>query len=567
MIEASWILKDTLEEELPDDYSYLPRIVQHLLKVRGLKTDAELDDFLNPRLKKLSDPFIIGEVQAAVELIFAAIDAGKEITLFGDYDVDGITSVSLLCTILQGYDVYPNTLIPMRGAEGYGLTDKAVDRLLDSYPSTELLITMDCGTSSIDQIRRIRDRGIEVIVLDHHEPNTDERPACNVIVNPKACFTPNLSGDYSYLCAAGVVFKVCHALMKTRMIDSINLKSLLDLVAVATVADIVPLVGENRILVRHGLRVLANTDRPGLVSLKKVAGVPENPEASDIGFKIGPRINAAGRMDAPLEALETILTDCKDQAEYLVSRLNQYNIARQNYEKKIQQEAYKLIEENALHEKHCIIVGKEGWHPGVVGIVASRIMRKFFKPCFVVAFDENGEGKASGRSLNNLSLVEAIESGRDLLIAGGGHHAAAGLTITRDYFAEFCERVHQYFEQNTTPEDRAPRIMIDADVDFQELSFSFLDSYDKLKPFGAQNPQPVFMSRGVTLARPPQELKNNHLKLCLSHKGEQRDAMFFSGAEAPLPPEPWDVCYTVERNIFRGNVSLQITIRQLRTAR
>jgi len=549
MVEASWILKDTKEDELPSKYTYLPRIVQHLLKVRGHTTSEGLEKFLNPQLKALTDPFLIGEVQAASDLIFSAVDTGKEITLFGDYDVDGITSVSLLFKVLQGYGVYPNTVIPMRGAEGYGLTEKAVDRLFDSYPATELLITMDCGTSSIEEVRRIRERGIEVIILDHHEPNTEERPPCNVIVNPKACFTPNTSGNYEYLCAAGVVFKVCHALLKTRMIDSINLKDLLDLVAVATVADIVPLISENRTFVRHGLRALATTSKPGLISLKEVAGVPELPEASDIGFKIGPRINAAGRMDAPLEALETILTDSKDQAEYLVSRLNQYNISRQNHEKKIQQEAYELID------------------PGVVGIVASRIMRKFFKPCFVVAFDENGVGKGSGRSLNDLSLVDAIESGRDLLIAGGGHHAAAGLTIAHENFTEFCDRVHNYFDQHTTSEDRAPRIMIDADVDFEELSFSFLDSYDKLKPFGAKNPQPVFMSRAVTLSRPPQELKNNHLKLLLSQKGIQRDAMFFSGAESPLPPEPWDICYNVERNIFRGNVSLQITIRQVRHSR
>ncbi len=566
MIEARWIVKEGVGAELPADYTSLPRIVQHLLKVRGFSEAEAIDAFLAPKLKQLSDPFHLGEMQEAVDLILEAIDQQKEITLFGDYDVDGITSVSLMCRVLRGYGVTPNTIIPLRGAEGYGLTDSAVERCFSNYPSTDLLIAMDCGTSSVAEVAKLRESGMKVIILDHHESNTDERPPSNVIVNPKACFTPNTTGDYSYLCAAGVVFKVCHALLKTRMVESVELKDLLDLVAMATVADIVPLVGENRILVRHGLKALAHTTKPGLIALKEVSGVPENPEASDIGFRIGPRINAAGRMDAPLEALETILTECPDQAEYLVSRLNKYNIARQNHEKGIQEEAFAMIEEENLQEKHCIIIGKKGWHPGVVGIVASRIMRRYFKPCFVIAFDENGIGKGSGRSLNDISLVDAIEVGREYLIDGGGHKAAAGLSMEYQHYEKFRDVVNTYLDENTTVEQRAPKISIDADVDFQELTFDFLDSYEKLKPFGASNPQPVFMSRGVTLAQPPRELKNKHLKLVLAQKGEQRDAMFFSGAESPLPAQPWDVCYTVERNVFRGRTSLQITIKQVRGA-
>ena len=360
MVEAKWILKDAGQTNIPTNYAYLPRIVQHLLKVRGYTTPDELENFLNPQLKKLTDPFLIGEMKEAVDLILEAVEQGREITLFGDYDVDGITSVALIYKVLQGYGVTPNTIIPLRGSEGYGLTEKAIERCLDSFPSTELLITMDCGTSSVDEVAKLREAGLDVIILDHHEPNTDVRPPCNAIVNPKACFTPNTSGDYSYLCAAGVVFKVCHALLKTHMIQTVKLKDLLDLVAIATVADIVPLIGENRILVRHGLRALATTDKPGLIALKKVSGVPELPEAGDIGFKIGPRINAAGRMQSPLDALETILTESSKQAEHLVARLNQYNVSRQNHEKEIQQEAYDAITEGSLHEQHCIIVGKKG---------------------------------------------------------------------------------------------------------------------------------------------------------------------------------------------------------------
>ncbi len=566
MIEAEWIVTESDRQDLPPEFSTLPRLVQHLLKARGLSEAQQVQAFLAPKLRNLSDPFLIGEMQAATDLILQAVDEGWEITLFGDYDVDGITSVALMSTVLESYGVVPNSVIPLRGAEGYGLTDKAVDRCLQTYPETQLLITMDCGTSSITEVARLREAGLQVIILDHHEPNTDTRPPCNVLVNPKACFTPNTAGDFSYLCAAGVVFKVCHALLKVRRESSVELKDLLDLVAIATVADIVPLVEENRILVTHGLRALAKTTKPGLIELMKIAGVSETPEASDIGFRIGPRINAAGRMDCPLEALEVLLTDNPQQADRLVQRLNKYNIERQNHEKRIQLEAYQQIEDDQLQDDHCIIVGQQGWHPGVVGIVASRIMRRYFKPCFVIAFDANGMGKGSGRSINDISLVDSIDAGRQYLTAGGGHHAAAGIALAQEHFPAFRERVNTYLEAHTTAEQRAPKMHIDADVNFSELTFSFLDSYDRLKPFGSHNPQPVFMSRQVSLVQPAYELKNKHLKLTLAQGRDIREAIFFGGAEHPLPPEPWDICYTVDRNHFRGRVSLQITIKQIRTA-
>jgi len=566
MIEPRWIVKRGTLENIPSDLQNLPRIVLQLLSSRKRWEKEELQNFLTPRLKHLTDPNLIGEVPEAVELIFQAIDEGSVITLFGDYDVDGITSLTLMTKVLEAYGVIPNFIIPNRGSEGYGMTEKAMQRCLQSYPETELLIAMDCGTSSLEEVEMLKAKGIKVLILDHHESNTGARPQADVVVNPKACFTPNVAGQYDYLCAAGVVFKVCHALLKKRQLDHVSLKDLLDYVAIATVADIVPLVAENRILVKHGLKALGNTDKPGLKALKDVAGVGDEPEASDIGFKIGPRINAAGRMDAPLEALEMLLTDDQQRADALVGRLNRYNADRQAYEKQIQAEALEQVEQEQLQNDHCIIVAKRGWHPGVVGIVASRLMRKFFKPAFVVAIDENGAGKGSGRSLNDISLVGAIDASRDLLLAGGGHHAAAGMALEETNIGAFRASVQEYMEAETTAEQRYPKVRIDADVDFSELSFAFMDSYDKLKPFGTENPQPVFMTRGVSLARPPRELKNQHLKLTLAQKGVERDAIFFGGGAIELPAEPWDVSYTVDRNEFRGQVSLQITVQRVRAS-
>ncbi len=566
MVSPQWLAKTPKGTHFPNSFGYLPRIVKHLLLLRNDWTEESLTDFLNPKLKNLSDPFLIGEMHETVERIFKAIDNGEVITLFGDYDVDGITSLTLMSRMLSAYGVTARLVIPVRGAEGYGLTQLAVERCFSENPDTQLLIAMDCGTSSVEEIANISHKGVDVIVLDHHEPNTPVRPACYSIVNPKACFTPNASGDFSYLCAAGVVFKVCHALLKTRRLPDVELKDLLDLVAIATVADIVPLVEENRILVKHGLKVLGTTDKLGLIALKEVAGVGDNPESGDIGYRIGPRINAAGRMDAPIEALEMLLTTCPTSADYLVARLNRYNMERQSYEKAIQKEATDMVINNGLEKHHCLIIGKRGWHPGVVGIVAARLMRRFFKPTFVIAFNENGEGKGSGRSINGLSLVDAIEAGREYLLAGGGHHAAAGISLKEEELENFQDALNKYFSEHTTQEQRNPKLEIDAEVGFDELSFQFLESYEKLKPFGPENPQPVFMTRMVTHSRPPRELKNKHMKLYLAQAGVQQEAMFFGGAALDLPPQPWDICYTVDKNVFRGRVSLQLTIQHVRSS-
>ena len=566
MVSPSWITKKAKGTSFPASFDYLPRMVKQLLLQKGDWDEESLEAFLNPKLKHLSDPFLLGEMEECVARIFRAISEKEQITLYGDYDVDGITSVTLMSKVLEAYGAVSTQFIPLRSAEGYGLTTSAITRCFKENPDTSLLIVMDCGTSSVEEISAIRALGVDVIVIDHHESNSGVRPAVEAIVNPKACFTPTKQGDFSYLCAAGVVFKVCHALMKRQRLE-LELKDLLDYVAIATVADIVPLVGENRILVRHGLKVLSQTNKPGLIALKEVSGVGEIIEAYDVGFKIGPRINAAGRMDSPLEALEALTTDCSNSAERLVDRLNSLNQDRQAYEKRIQHEALEMVESRGLDRHHCLIIGKQGWHAGVVGIVASRIMRKFYKPTFVIAFDEEGNGKGSGRSINGISLVDAIQCGREFLTAGGGHHAAAGISLEEKNLKGFQKALNHYFDTETTEEERAPRIEINGEVGFEELSFSFMELYQKLKPFGSNNAQPVFMSRGVMNARPPRELKNSHMKLHLMQNGCEQEAMFFSGATYPLPPEPWDICYTVDKNFFRGRVSLQLTIQQLRASK
>ena len=372
------------------------------------------------------------------------------------------------------------------------------------------------------RLRKLYSLGIDVIVVDHHELSVRGCPDCVAVVNPK------LGDAFHYLCAAGVVFKLAHALLKVRRIKNFDLRDYIDMVAVATVADIVPLVDENRLLVRHGLKRLSQTENAGLLALQQVAGLSGSVTSMDVGFRLGPRINAAGRMDRPEDALALLVEKDDDAARCLAEILDEYNRQRQSYEKLIREEAMKMVESECDPVNDPVIVlGSRSWHPGVVGIVASRMMRQFYKPTFIVSIDEDGIGKGSGRSVEGVSLVGAIQACPDDLLAGGGHDMAAGLSIREEKIPGFRKNFAQYVLENTTAEQRAPRLHVDAEIDFDELSLEFMDSYDLLQPFGSQNPQPVFISRDVWLTEAPRHLKNQHLKLFLRQGISEHDAIFF----------------------------------------
>ena len=561
MQEIEWIVKEEPEGIAPGNNSDLPRILSLLLAQRGYTEEAELDRFLRPRLRDLHDPFELPEMDIAVQRILQAVDAGEPTCVFGDYDVDGITSVTIMRRVLSAYGLEAQTFIPVRGEEGYGLSDAAIDRCLKAEIPPTLLITVDCGTASGPQIERLKERGIDVIVADHHETGIVGRPPAVAVVNPK------MGDNYGYLCSAGVVFKLAHALMKTRRLEGVDLKDFLDLVAVATIADIVPLIDENRLLVRHGLRRLPQTLNHGLRALMEVSGMNGKATSSDVGFRIGPRINAAGRMDAPEGALAVLMADSQKVAMNLAEQLDGYNRQRQKLEQKMYEEAMAKLAKHFDEDRDpVIVVGSRAWHPGVVGIVASRLMRYYHKPSFVISFDDKGMGKGSGRSIEGVSLVNAIDACKAFLEAGGGHHMAAGISLHEDKLEEFREAFAAYVLEHTTAEERKPRIHIDAEVPFDDLSLDFLNSYELLQPFGPGNPQPVFMSREVWLTEVPRRLKNRHLRLSLRQGLHERDAMFFGAGERELPDPPWDIAFTIDRNLFRGRTSLQISVREIRAA-
>lgn len=564
--EVLWMIKAAPDSAIAD-HAGVPPILLHLLAQRGVQKPEDIDFFLNPKLQDLSDPYELPDMKAAVERIFRAIDNKERILIYGDYDVDGVTSVTLMLRILSAYGLEASFFIPKRGEEGYGLSELAIERMIsieESIPERggiDLVITVDCGTASLSEIEILNKKGIDVIVVDHHEMSSEGSPDCIAVVNPK------LGDDFHYLCAAGVVFKLAHALLKERMVEDFDLKECLDLVAVATISDIVPLVNENRLLVRHGLKRLPQTNNEGLKALQKIAELKGRLTSMDVGFRIGPRLNAAGRMDQPDEALNLLMADDVIEAQALGAKLNGFNIERQQFEKRIRDEAMKLLlKDHDPVNDPVIVLGSRDWHPGVVGIVASRLMRLYYKPTFIIAIDDDGVGKGSGRSVEGISLVGAIRACDEHLITGGGHDMAAGLSIHEDKLDAFRADFAKYVLETTSHAERAPRIYIDAEIDFEQLSLEFLDSYELLQPFGSKNPQPLFMSKQVWLTEAPRRLKNQHLKLFMRQGLVEHDAIFFGGGERDLPDPPWDVAFTIDRNTFRGVTSLQVVIQDIRAA-
>ena len=561
-----WVLKTPPDDLVAEPGGGLPPVVETILATRGIGTAAERERFLNPKLAGLSDPFSLPDMEAAVERLFVAIDRNEKIALYGDYDVDGVTSLTLLKTTLAAYGSDAGTFLPHRVDEGYGLSIDGLERCLEEH-SPNLLVAVDCGTTSIEQAAWLNERGVQLIILDHHEASPEGRPDCCALVNPKAGIDGK-GEEYSYLCSAGVVFKLAHAMLKKRPNDDFDLREYLDVVAVGTVADIVPLVDENRALVRRGLLELARTRNYGLAALAEVAGVNPPYGASDIGFRIGPRLNAAGRLDTAGAALDLLLCDDPAEARVLADDLDARNRERQEVEKQTADEVMAMIESGGAGEcGHAIVVGKRGWHPGVVGIVASRVSRKFYRPTFIIAIDEEtGIGKGSGRSIEGVSLVDAINSGREHLEAGGGHAMAAGISVHEDKIVAFRKHLNAHVREHAEPDDLKPLLKLDAECRFSELRLELLDTYAHLEPFGSNNPEPVLLARRVFTTNEPRILKDKHYRLTLRQDGAVCDAIYFGGVEHGLPPQPWDVAFTLLRNDFRGRVSLQMNVRALREA-
>ena len=535
-------------------------IARLLFRKRFRSTD-EVQTFLRPRLSSLSDPFLLPQMRAAVARILGALDSRERIVLFGDYDVDGVTSLALLAEMLRGYGATPELFLPLRMEEGYGLSRESVERCLEQY-RPQLLIAIDCGTASASEIAELKNRGVDVIVLDHHEPKS-QLPDCVAIVNPKA----DSASPFHYLCSVGIVFKLCHALLKTRPLPEFDLKSKLDLVALGTVADIVPLVEENRVLVQRGAIEIGRTSRVGLRKLMQVAGVRPPILPDDIGYRLGPRLNAAGRLSTAEKSLRLLLTNDEDQAAALAIELDQQNRARQEVEKEILAAAIVTIEKQFDAARDAAIVaGARGWHPGVLGIVASRIARKYHRPTIVIGFDENGVGKGSGRSIEGLNLVDALTRCAATLEKFGGHEMAAGLALHEENLSKFAEAFCSTARELLSEEALQRSLRLDHELPFTNIDVEFLRWHELLQPFGNGNPQPLFFARAVEPVGAPRVSNEKHLIFRLRQGDRRRRAVYFDGAANELPPPPWDVAFRIGVDEYGGETLVSMRIEGLRAA-
>ncbi len=535
---------------------------------RGIGNIADARAFLNPRLGQLSDPFDLPDMDDAVDSLWGDIDAGKKITIFGDYDVDGLTATALLFQVLSKLGAECSCFLPHREEEGYGLSAPAVERCLEEH-RCQTLVTVDCGSCADEQINLLCSRGIDVIVTDHHEFHEGYSHA-RALVNPKR----SCDSRTRDLAGVGVAFKLCHAMQKRAMeqgreeADSLDLRDFLDLVAVGTVADIVPLTGENRILVKAGLDRIKASPSVGLGELIKVSRIPRSCSSYDIGFRLGPRLNAAGRTGDANRALNLLLASDVDAARTIAEQLNAANEMRRKIEDRVRSEADNKVESIFDPENDFgIVVDGLDWPVGVIGIVASRLCGRHNRPAVIFSDDGRGSCRGSARSPSGMdfSLIDALDDCSHLLEAYGGHRAAAGLEIEKDKIADFRAVFNDACRRRLDGKNLAPSVMISAWLSEPDFSMDMVDEIDRLRPFGAENEGPLWGVKGAIVAGSPRIVGENHLKLNLRIGRTVIDAIGFRMADrVPLSDKAVDALFELELNDWRGNTNLQMKLKDIR---
>jgi len=543
----------------------LPEAIGRVLLRRGYRDAASALAFLNPRIADLHDPFLLRDMDGAVERIRTAIRGQESIEIHGDYDVDGVTSTVVLKKALELAGAQCGWHIPHRLRDGYGMQPAAVDGAAER--GVRLIISVDNGIRAEAAIRRANELGIDVIVTDHHLPETDLPPAL-AIINPNRvdCSYPNPN-----LCGAGVAFKLAHAILlqvgwAEEKLYRV-LESFLKLVAIATVADIVPLTGENRIIVKHGLSGLGQVRNPGLRALLDAAGFQSRaPDATEVAFRIAPAINASGRMDSAGHAVRMFLTSDLSEARTIAGELFALNTERQSAERSIVNEILqRCLETPVTDDDAALVLWGEGWHRGVVGIVASRVVERYHRPVIILGVSE-GVAQGSGRSIHAFHLLEALESMRDLFMKFGGHAHAAGLTLPAASLDSFRTRLQAFARERLSPEDMRAVVEVDAELGLSDINDGLWKALEQLAPFGMDNRQPLFGARGVKLAGPPQVWKEKHARFAVMQgkrtllmKGWNMASLAseFRGGDAV------DVVFEVERDWMGG---WGLTVKAIRAA-
>ena len=558
-MNKKWEIYQTNEEkveELQEKYK-LNRLLSTLLTNRGIIEEAEITKFLNPKRSDFYDPFGMPDMEKAVERILKAIENKEQIIIYGDYDVDGITSVTVLKSFLEERGIQVNVYIPNRLNEGYGLNKTAMEEI--AKQGNKLMITVDCGITAVDEVEYAKTFGIETIVTDHHEP-AEELPKAIAVVDAKR-------KDNKYECrnlaGVGVVFKLIQALSIKLGLDQKEYLKYLDIVCVGTISDIVPLTDENRVIVKLGLKLVEQTKNLGLKEILQSCGYSKI-NSTTISFGVAPRINACGRMGHQEEALNLLLSKEENEVKELTQKINEYNKTRQEIEKNIYNEAVEQIEKEGLDTKNTIVVSGKGWHHGVIGIVSSKITELYFKPSILLC-EEDGECKGSGRSIPGFDLHEALMECNDTIDKFGGHAMAVGININKEKVEEFKEEFEKIAKEKEV-DKIIPILNLDAEIKLDDVNKEMVDSLKELEPFGEDNKMPIFAFRNLKIDSIRSLSDGKHLKLSVKDNKNIINAIGFNMGtlvDTYRIGDRVDIAGNLEINSFNGVDSIQINIKDI----
>jgi len=545
-----------------------PLLAQCLLN-RDFNSPESIGSFLDPRLRELSDPFLLPNMAAAVDRLFAARAQSEPLVIYGDYDVDGVTSTALLIEFLERLGWRVSHFLPHRMDEGYGLSPEGVEHCLLQHP-VSLILAVDCGSTAVEPIARLRARGVDVIVLDHHQIASPP-PEATALVNPRLAGISSIGIE---LCSAGLAFKLAHAILKRgrdlglAAAVEFDIKLLLDLVALGTIADLVPLRRENRILVRAGLDRLNQTQRPGLQALCEVAQITSTIGGYEVGFLLAPRLNAAGRLEDACEALDLLLADDYSRAAAIARSLDARNRQRQQIEKAIADEVIGTLDARFNPQTDYVIVeGQMPWHIGVVGIVASRVLQRFYRPTIIVGGDGDA-CRGSGRSIEGFDLADALRHCDGLLLRHGGHAMAAGLSVNPGNLDALRLRLNELARDRLRPEQLHPPLRLDASAGLSELTEEQIVELDRLRPTGQGNPPVQLIVPNLAHERPPQRVgrERQHAKFWVTDGRVTREAIWYAAGDRPTPPGRFDLACVPHVHEFNGRRSVQLKVLDWRPA-
>jgi len=560
-----WVLAEDPPAELVDRLvqdTSLSRNVVRILVNRGMQTPEQVRRFLRPELVELRDPFDMTGMQAGIDRVLQALYKNEQILIYGDYDVDGITATSLLYLVLNKLGASVDFYLPNRLTEGYGLSRDGID--LAKSQGVQLIVTVDTGMTAVEEVKYANSLGIDVVITDHHEAGM-MIPEAHAIINPKqpGC---DYGGELS---GVGVAYKFAQALYRRLNQEETELHEHLDLVALGTSADIVPLVGENRILTKFGIRQIARTTKPGIKSLAFVSGLMgKEIGTGQVVFILAPRLNAIGRLGDARAAARLLSTRDERLASEIARRLDSENKRRKEIDEQTLNEALDQMRDVVdLDGDRAIVLAHEGWHQGVIGIVASRLVEKYHLPTIMIAI-QDGEGKGSARSIPGFHLCEALKECEDLLIRYGGHKYAAGLSIKPENIPEFRERFKRVSMDSLSPEDTTPKLHIDLEIELSDISDEFVKTIEQFSPFGPQNMRPIFLTRNCEVVGSPYVVGNNHLRMRVAKGGPDFDVIGFGfGHMAQVLSEKGclvDLVYALEFNTYHGVTKIQIRLRDIK---